>query len=387
MGASRHRPDMLIALLNRAVTHPHFEVKALAKEFGISAMSIYNWSAQSRRDQQAELEAKSEFWLTWLGQSGYLHQHLKLARALSIQTIDDRIRDLALNGHKELLFSQGGNPVWEIDPKVVALDDETIKICGYVDPPYKHDADGARIQVMVDKPPNPQLLIKAASSLLPEIYGERIEHSVTVGGVLRLGGAPAAPIKAIDASFEVLTESPEQVLPPKNVLAVAAPCKDVAEYEATFGGKRLVEAELFYNDDGTLQPPRPEIVIVEGSEIDKAYSEANIPHHVTSPASLIAQGYVNPFLKKLVPESERDALEQSLQRLAAIHSASAAELRARLATLARNPLPSEGSGRRTIPSVEGLHPDEAIAADQPSLDARKDHYGHPAPLPGGTRVD
>jgi hypothetical protein len=176
----------------------------------------------------------------------------------------------------------------------------------------------------------------------------------------------------------VLTESPEQVLPPKTVLAVAAPCKDVAAYEATFGGKRLVEAELFYNEDGTLQPPRSEIVIVEASEIDKAYSEANIPHHVTSPASLIAQGYVNPFLKKLVPESELDPLEQSLQRLAAINPASAAELRARLATLPRNPSPLESAARRTIPSVEGTRPDDGGPNDRPSLDARKDHYGNPA---------
>ena len=32
-------------------------------------------------------------------------------------------------------------------------------------------------------PPNPQMLIKAVSALLPEIYGERVQHDVTVGGV------------------------------------------------------------------------------------------------------------------------------------------------------------------------------------------------------------
>jgi hypothetical protein len=382
MPASRRSPEMLIAILNALVTTP--VLTKVAKQFHLSAMVLYQWQALSA---QGHPDFDN---ITWMEQTGRWDQHLKLAKRLSALRIDEKIRDLSVNGHTEKLFNnQTGQPVWKVDPKIVAemavYDAATINLM-YYDPPYVHDENNGRIQEEISKPPNPQLLIKAASSLLPEIYGERIEHSVTVCGVLRLGGAPAAPIKAIDASFEVLTESPEQVLPPKNVLAVAAPCQDVAEYEATFGGKRLVEAELFYNEDGTLQPPRSEIVIVEGSEIDRAYSEANIRHHVTSPASLIAQGYVNRFLKKLVPESELDALEQSLQRLAAIHPASAAELRARLAALPRNPLPSEGAGRRTIPSVKGTRPDDGNLDDRPSLDARKDHCGHPAPLPGGARV-
>jgi hypothetical protein len=50
-----------------------------------------------------------------------------------------------------------------------------------------------------------------------------------------------------------------------------------------------------------LQPPRPEIIIVEGSELDRVYTEANIKHAVTSAESLIAEGYVNPFLIALAP--------------------------------------------------------------------------------------
>jgi hypothetical protein len=79
-----------------------------------------------------------------------------------------------------------------------------------------------------------------------------------------------------------------------------------AEYEQQFGGKRPIEATLFYDADGKLLPPLPEIVIVEGSSIDKAYSDAGIEHRVTSPQSLIAKGYCNPFLLKLATPAESD---------------------------------------------------------------------------------
>ena len=85
------------------------------------------------------------------------------------------------------------------------------------------------------------------------------------------------------------------------MLAVAARPASVEDYERQFGGKRLVEATLFYDADGKLQPPQPDIVIVDDSELDRAYTAAGIPHRVTSAQYLIAQGYCNPFLFKLAP--------------------------------------------------------------------------------------
>ena len=61
----------------------------------------------------------------------------------------------------------------------------------------------------------------------------------------------------------MLAETPEQVKPPANILAVAAAPASVAEYECQFGGKRLVEATLFYDADGKLQPPQPNVLVVE----------------------------------------------------------------------------------------------------------------------------
>ena len=52
-------------------------------------------------------------------------------------------------------------------------------------------------------------------------------------------------------------------------------------------------------------PPLPELIIVAGSSIDKAYSDAGIVHSVTPAKDLLAKGYFNPFLLKLVTPQER----------------------------------------------------------------------------------
>ena len=116
MPAQKHNPDLLVAILNRLVTHPHCEIKSTAREFKISPVTIFNWRAASARDEQADLKDASPFWVMWMDQASYWHRHLILARKLSILRIDERLRDLAVNGTKEFLFRQGGEPIWQVDP-------------------------------------------------------------------------------------------------------------------------------------------------------------------------------------------------------------------------------------------------------------------------------
>ncbi len=80
----------------------------------------------------------------------------------------------------------------------------------------------------------------------------------------------------------------------------------------------LVEATLFYDADGKLRPPQPDVVIVDNSEIDRAYTAAGIPHRVSSAEHLIRQGYCNPFLLKLVTPQERAAITERCERAAAV---------------------------------------------------------------------
>jgi hypothetical protein len=130
MPAQKHNPDLLVAILNRLVTHPHCEIKSTAREFKISPVTIFNWRAASARDEQADLKDASQFWVLWMDQASYRHRHLILARKLSILRIDERLRDLAINGTREYLFRQGGEPVWQVDPQLAAaaLDPETWKM-------------------------------------------------------------------------------------------------------------------------------------------------------------------------------------------------------------------------------------------------------------------
>ncbi len=84
MPAQKHTPDLLVAILNRVVTHPHCEIKSTAREFKISPVTIFNWRAASARDEQADRKDASPFWVLWMDQASYWHRHLILARKLSI---------------------------------------------------------------------------------------------------------------------------------------------------------------------------------------------------------------------------------------------------------------------------------------------------------------
>ena len=68
----------------------------------------------------------------------------------------------------------------------------------------------------------------------------------------------------------------------------------------------MVEAILFYAEDKTLVAPLPEIVIVEGSSIHRAYQEAGIEVDAVPATQLLAQGYCNDFLLAMATPAERE---------------------------------------------------------------------------------
>ena len=81
-----------------------------------------------------------------MDQASYWHRHLILARKLSILRIDERLRDLATNGTKELLFSQGGEPIWQVDPALAAdaLDPKSGRIVAVIGPSPTYKARARR---------------------------------------------------------------------------------------------------------------------------------------------------------------------------------------------------------------------------------------------------
>jgi hypothetical protein len=323
-------PDMLHDILD-AMLKPYSGLNAVAKKHKISVQAIFRWQKMSAQDE-ADGVADSPFLIDYLDTRSYFHRHMAFVRAVAVARIDHRIVEAATVPHMEPQFSaQTGNPHWQVDPKIAAdalsmSDDLWTLTYGDADHErprsdvYMRDAEGKLIQIVKEVPPQPALLIKAAASLLSATYGERVAHTLVVGGVVRIGPTMAPPSKQLapppthqilDVDFTPIEE--EKAAEPTNVLLIADEPETVEEYERTFGGKRLVEAILFYAEDKTLMAPLPEIVIVEGSSIHRAYQEAGIEVNAVPASQLLAQGYCNDFLLAMATSAERKLAEAKLK--------------------------------------------------------------------------
>jgi hypothetical protein len=198
-----------------------------------------------------------------------------------------------------------------------------------------------------------------------------------IGGVVRIGPttapapkqlAPPPTFQVLDADFTPVEEDTR--IEPTNILMVADEPETVEEYERTFGGKRLVEAILFFAEDKTLLAPLPEIVIVEGSSIHRAYQEAGIEVDAVPASHLLAQGYCNDFLLAMATPKERELAEAKL----------------------KEPVKNHPVQKPVIePSVPDTDADAPAPAPARTLFAARpedgERIGRGAPGPGGFRVD
>ncbi len=364
----KHTPDLLRELLDAMVREPHSGPKKIAKKKAVSPATFYNWQRESAEHEKAGL-TESPWLVEWLGNVSWFHRHCQFCRAVAIAQIDARIIEGAICSRLEPLFNpQTGSPFWEVDAKIAAdaksMDDDEWAIVYGLDPVrdrsdiYKRDDEGALIQAHREVPPNPQLLMKAAASLLSATYGETVTHQVQIGGVLRIGSTPAPQLPPpVDVDF--INVDDMQALEQTNVLAVAEPPKSVADFEETFGGRRLVECVYFYDEDGRLLPPLDGIVIIAGSSADRLYNEAGIAHATTPASDLLAQGYCNELLLRMAKPAE---------------SALVSDLRAKLKAGVRHPLPTH--------AVQKFKPgDEPATEPQPPESDVRNHpraYSTPA---------
>jgi hypothetical protein len=308
----KRTPVVLRSILDALTLEPFTGFEKAGKAAGIHRTTIHAWQKQSA-DAEATGDQSSVFYLEWLSIKSYWHRHIAMARGISIQGIDARLREMALVGTTELMFNnQTGMPIWKVSPQIAAdalsLDDfEWEFTYGKRD---RKDVfvreNGKLVQERKPISPNPQLLIKACSALLPQVYGEHVKHShqITVGGVLRIGPSREPRPQVIDADFTAAIEDKSDERQSTNVLAVSERCTSSEHFEQAFGGRRLVEAVLFRDEDGTLLPPLPGIVIVRGSPIHKAYADAGIEVETREAGDLLRQGFCNPFLCKLAATPE-----------------------------------------------------------------------------------
>ncbi len=173
-------PLTLTSILDEMVLKPFTGLKSAARDHNVAASTAFRWQAESARHEK-EQRTVSEYLIEWIGNRSWYHRHVALARRLSILRLDQRLREDAVMPRREYLFRQGGEPIWQVDAQLAAdaLDpstwqrkhgDRDIKDV------FTRGPDGELLQAYKEIPPNPQLLIKAASALLPEVYGETIKH-------------------------------------------------------------------------------------------------------------------------------------------------------------------------------------------------------------------
>ncbi|MGB8114716.1 MAG: hypothetical protein WCF22_13130 [Candidatus Sulfotelmatobacter sp.] len=302
-GRSKH--DLQIDLLNRLTIRP--SLKAAAREIGVNPSTVFTWIRESAETGET---------ISWLGYIATFAAQVQLARRLQIVVLEHEARSLATLGHVQARWHDG-RPCYRHDPKVeadaLAMSDFEWDL-EYGDRKredvYARDENGALIPEEITSPPNAQLLAKMLSSLVPAVYKDSSEISITHQGHVWIEGQGDAPKALPQPSAEFndgfgLTTRPDQRQRPANTLACPRPCVSSEEFDGLYHGKRLLrEVVLFRNSKGRLLDLLPDDVLVIGTPQHRAYQDERPDYNppAVHPTELLDEGYENPWLKALCPD-------------------------------------------------------------------------------------
>lgn len=396
--ASKLTHDLLRSILKLLALKPR--LKAAARGVGIDPSTLFNYIARSQRDDP-------ELKLSWLGVERQFHEHVNIARKLSIVALDHSARDQAINGWSEPKFHDG-KPVWKIDPQLAsdAEDPEWWKIV-HGDRPitdiFVRDIDGALIQDEVNHPPNPQLLVKMLASLAPDLYGDHstVEHHHTHTGHVWVEGQANKQVEhkgdEINEAFQ-MADKPDAVARPQNVLAVPAQMSTEA-YDAKFTNRKLVREVVISRDvTGKVERPLPDDIIVEGSYQHRIFKEEffDIDKQTVTAQSLIEAGYTNDFLFKLVYEQgvkpsapKPQAPPKSTLDDDPADSPLVRDLKRKARESVQQPYPRGAHGERldprtAVPPRVNDPPDDTLGRQtRTRVGEGREHLGHGEPAAGG----
>lgn len=241
-----HTYANIIKVLDTLVLNPKMTVAARA--IGVSTMTLYRWLRLSR-------EGAPEFQqIEWCGEVGSFHQFYEYALRAQINEIEQTAKHNAL-GFDEVVTHDGAIQ-YQIDPTLVGLDDETMKMLGYTDRYLR--IDGAVQPLTVKRKPSDALVIKMLASHKPEIYGERstVDVNMRVGGVLRLQ-RPDEMVKTIEhqqapASLEGADTAEDQSARTSTMLALGRPARSSEEFDRWNANKEFTAAPVtFVKADGS----------------------------------------------------------------------------------------------------------------------------------------
>jgi len=366
----KFNPETLEKFLDFLVTTPR--LSRAAEHVGIHHKTPFDWIARSMRGDP-------EFEVTWMGRKAQFAKHIIVAREASKVALDHAARDQGINGWREFRSGPSG-PIWKVDPKIAAdamtmteLDWELEYWPRKRDDVYMRDAKGALVQDYIDHPPNPQLLNKLLGSLLKDVYGDHsvVEHVGSVGHVW-IGGetmqSATQPGKIASTPGEGdpldafgITTPADPTKRPTNTLALPAPIKTQAEFDAKFMRKLLREVSIFRDPSGKIEPPLDDDIVVEGSWQHREFVKAGIEVKTHAAVDLIEEGYRNDFLFALCPHAAyAKPTKDELYAINEGDSELVKDMKRRAAGGVKNPLPLDKHGHRTMPKFS-----PSVKADDP----------------------
>jgi hypothetical protein len=249
---TKRNHDLMRNVLDQLSVTPIYS--AACARCGISTKSLWRFLRASQREDDPE-----SYRFVWCDVEDWLHNHVKLAMKLSALMIEATARHHALNGFDEVQTFQG-KVCWKEDPKLAGLSEAELARLGRADR-FERNADGSLIPLTVRRKPSDQLVLKMLSAHFPRVYGEKVEHQHSgIISVVRIGSdgklRPNAPLtpKLEDRSDELVGSADSGNTEPTQMkigLVVGEPC-DSKELERRYGGKEVIEAVEFEDEDGTI---------------------------------------------------------------------------------------------------------------------------------------
>jgi hypothetical protein len=251
---SKHTPKTLAAICDRLVAHPY--LKPAARSIGIDPSTLFAWLDKSRADP-------SSLSFVWSDVKAPFHEHVAAAMRMSVLMIESNAREMALNGFEEVVTFQG-RVQYELDPRYVGVDDDTMVKLGLDQPSveyhrYRRDADGNAIPLKVRRKPSDALVTVLLRAHFRKLYGEHKSVSVG-GGVLVVGArhAPTAPRTIENKPGEYVDMTPieasEEEDAKRGGFLVVGPLRSSEELEAKYGGPQVIEDVEFIDEDDNVEP-------------------------------------------------------------------------------------------------------------------------------------
>jgi hypothetical protein len=266
---TKRNHDLLRAVLDELCVTPIYTTAAA--RCGISTKSLWRYIRASQHEDDTE-----SYRLVWCDAEDWFHNHLIQAMRMSALLIEATARHHALHGFDEVQVFQG-KICWREDPKLVALDDETLAMLGYQDR-YQRNPDGSLVPLTMRRKPSDQLVLKMLSAYFPRTYGDKLEHQHSgIIGVMPVGRygkmRPQMPKREDQPDDELVVSADGGNIEPslmKIGLVVGEPC-DTEELERLYGGKQSIQDVEFVEDD-TVAPMEADgpVTVVKSPEREGA---------------------------------------------------------------------------------------------------------------------